>query len=76
MGKSIRLNTKAAAVMIVSCKETNLKKDTREIILAAQTTLEEVKRGIGKLRGIIDIRKINKTINEYVETGCLKLNLP
>ena len=34
-GKSIRLNTKAAAVMIVSCKETNLKKDTREIILAA-----------------------------------------
>ena len=46
--------------MIVSCKETNLKKDTREIILAAQTTLEEVKRGIGKLRGIIDVRKVNK----------------
>ena len=62
--------------MIVSCKETNLKKDTREIILAAQTTLEEVKRGISKLRGIIDIRKINKTLNEYVEVGCQKLNLP
>lgn len=61
--------------MIVSCKETNLKKDTREIILAAQTTLEEVKRGISKLRGIIDIRKINKTLNEYVEVGCQKLNL-